>query len=288
MREESENKSTTIESAPLENSETVPAEKAEGSARTVKKPRPTKALPTDRLPLTRQLEVLRGYVAASSYGEKAVPNRAVASVVGLSESSVSSVNSFLLENGLLVRGEGGNTPTPEAVAFGRAAEFDPLTAPKQLASVLGRQWAAQLLLPRLAIRPLEESEALQALAIESGSSQDTRPQLKLILELLTLTGLLQRDGSQYRLGTNRDLPEERPKETAVEAPNGRRVEDGSQATVAVPRGFIVHAFQLRRDLMIKIPLPPDFSAADVKRMYQWLKILPWEADADGAEKGEQS
>lgn len=159
-----------------------------------------------------------------------------------------------------------------------------MTAPKQLGPVLAKQWAAQLLLPRVAIRPLEEQEALQALAVEAGASQDAKPQLKLLLELLTLTGLLLREGNQFRLGTySREAPEERPKEPQTDANNHRSGDEPGQQLVSVPEGFIVHAFQLRRDLRVKIPLPPDFNSADVKRLHQWLKILPWEEE--GTEKG---
>ena len=43
-----------------------------------------------------------------------------------------------------------------------------------------------------------------------------------------------------------------------------------------PADFIPHVFQLRRDLKITLPLPPDLSKKDVERIYRWMQTLPIE------------
>ncbi|MBK7581133.1 MAG: hypothetical protein IPI67_13075 [Myxococcales bacterium] len=47
-----------------------------------------------------------------------------------------------------------------------------------------------------------------------------------------------------------------------------------EQTIQVPASFIAHVFQLRRDLQIMVPLPPDLTAKDVARLYKWLVTLP--------------
>jgi hypothetical protein len=44
----------------------------------------------------------------------------------------------------------------------------------------------------------------------------------------------------------------------------------------VPEDFIVHTYQLRRDLLVKLPLPGDITKKDVDRLYRWLQTLPIE------------
>jgi hypothetical protein len=55
--------------------------------------------------------------------------------------------------------------------------------------------------------------------------------------------------------------------------------DGSQS-IDVPADFILHQFQLRKDLKLTIPFPPDLTQADVRRLYRWMTTLPLEEPAD--------
>jgi hypothetical protein len=50
--------------------------------------------------------------------------------------------------------------------------------------------------------------------------------------------------------------------------------DRSKQTVRVPDTFIAHVFQLRKDMKITVPLPPDLTHADVKRLHRWMVTLP--------------
>ncbi len=46
--------------------------------------------------------------------------------------------------------------------------------------------------------------------------------------------------------------------------------------IDTPSGFMVHPFQLRRDMPIKLALPMDLTAADVDRLAKFLATLPLE------------
>ena len=88
-------------------------------------------------------------------------------------------------------------------------------------------------------------------------------------------------GTRAKNGTTRRRATGRP---AVAGPRPfvedeeEETPDFSEETIPVPEGFIVHPFQLRRDLTIKIALPPDISAKDVARLHKWLQVLPVEDD----------
>jgi hypothetical protein len=55
-------------------------------------------------------------------------------------------------------------------------------------------------------------------------------------------------------------------------------QDAVQQTLNVPGNFILHQFQLRKDLKLAVPLPPDLTQADVARLNRWMKTLPLEED----------
>lgn len=52
--------------------------------------------------------------------------------------------------------------------------------------------------------------------------------------------------------------------------------DPKTQSVRVPAEFIAHVFQLRRDMKVTIPLPPDITRADVNRLHKWMQTLPIE------------
>src|SRR5271157_4144845 len=86
----------------------------------VKKARPAKVLPTDRIAFPRQLDLLRAYAIASGPTGKAVSLNDVASVMKLTASTISLANPFFTDIGLIARIEGGFVPAAEVISFNRA------------------------------------------------------------------------------------------------------------------------------------------------------------------------
>jgi hypothetical protein len=155
--------------------------------------RPTKTLPTDRITFAKQLELLKAWAAASSPPGTAVSNGAVADFMKLNSSTISLANPFFASIGLLIKSEGGYIPSPEVVAYHRAAEYSDNPSHK-LAPLMRDSWFGMALLPKLSFRPLSENEALAVLHDTATASNDYRPQIKMLLEYLIAGGVAQRDG----------------------------------------------------------------------------------------------
>lgn len=157
------------------------------------RPRPTKILPTDRINFTKQLDLLRAWAAASSPPGKAVANAEVAEMVKMQASTVSLANPFFASVGLLQKTEGGYIPSPDVVAYHRAAEYSELPTHK-LAPTIRESWFGIALLPKLSFRAMSENEALAVLHDASQAPGEYRTQIKMLLEYLIAGGVAQREG----------------------------------------------------------------------------------------------
>ncbi len=182
-----------IPAAPVKKSRGRPGPKAGAQ-------RPNKYLPTDRITFSKQLDILRGWAAASGPAGKVVTNNAVADIVKMQASTVSLANAFFVSSGLIVKTEGGSIPCPEVAAFLRAYEWSPETAAQKLAPILQKTWFAEELLSKLAFGPMTENEAVQDLADAAKAAPEYRGQLRILLDYLAAAGLIQRDGNQLKKG----------------------------------------------------------------------------------------
>jgi hypothetical protein len=178
--------------------------------------KPNKFLPTDRITFIRQLDILRGWAAASGPTNKVVSNNDVADIVKMQSSTVSVGNAFFSQNGFLIKADGGYIPAAEIFSFLRAYEWSPETAANKLAPILSKTWFAEELLPRLTFAPLTTDEAIQHLADSCNAGPDYRGQLRYLLDYLAAGGLVEWDGAQVRKGSatvtattapNTDIPQ---------------------------------------------------------------------------------
>ncbi len=161
-----------------------------------KKAKPTKPLPTDRIAYQKQLDVLRAYaIAAESGGGRAVTPQQVANIVKIAPSSVPLVYIFFGEIGLLQRVDGGYLPSPEVVAFNRAYAWNQDTASHKLGPAVQGTWFGQVLMPRLAFRPMDEAEALTVLGEAAGATPEYKAQLALLISYMETAGLVEREGT---------------------------------------------------------------------------------------------
>lgn len=160
--------------------------------------KPTRALPTDRVGFEKQTEVLRAYGAVAE--EEAATSSAISTVVQIHPSSVSVCNPFFLESGLIEKAGTGYKAGADVAAFHHAMEWDPETAGAKLAPTLRDTWYWKVLQPRLTLGSRDEAEAVRVLAEECRAGPSYRPQIKLILDYLTLAGIIVRDGGQIKRG----------------------------------------------------------------------------------------
>jgi hypothetical protein len=198
--------------------------------------KPTKTLPTERITVSKQLDILRAYAAASNNGTKPAPVNEVATIVKMAPSTVSLANAFLSSVGLITRTDTGSyNPSPEVLSFIRAYEWDKDTASYKLAPPLREAWFAKVLIPRLSFDSVEEDTAIALLAEASSAAPEYKKELRMILEFMTIAGIIKRDGNIVRL-VAKELPEATvaPKqETALAEPSAAR----SNASGAVTTTF---------------------------------------------------
>lgn len=198
------NTTETIHTAATPKHKTQEAKKEKRDSKPATKPaassKPTKFLPTDRITFSRQLDILRAWAAASGPLGKPVTNNDVADIVKMQASTVSMANAFFSSIALLTKTEAGYIPSQEVLAFLRNYEWSPETASQKLAPVISKAWFAQELLNKLAFGPLTEDECIQDLADAATAGPDYRGQLRLLLEYLAASGLIQRDGNQVKKG----------------------------------------------------------------------------------------
>jgi hypothetical protein len=166
-----------------------------------KRPKPTKALPTERIRMDKQLQILRAFAALSGATGKAVQIEDVAEATGMKASTVAITPPFFVSIQLLQRSETGFTPSSEVISLQRAHDWNPETAPHKLAPAIRRTWFAEELLPKVAFGPIAETVAIQKLAEASAASPEHEPQLQVLIEYLQVAGLLTRDGGMLRKGT---------------------------------------------------------------------------------------
>jgi hypothetical protein len=180
-------------------------------------PKPNKTLPTERINVSKQLDILRAYAAVSNSGTKPAPVNEVASVMKMAASTVSLANAFLSNIGLIVRTDAGSySPSAEVVSFLRAYEWDKETASYKLAPLLRDTWFSKALLSRLSFNSLEEEAAIAILAEASAAAPEYKKELRMILDFMVAGGLIRRDGSTIKLVT-------------------REAADGAGASTPVPK-----------------------------------------------------
>lgn len=186
---------------------------------------PQEILPTDRVAFEKQLKFLLAYAAASDNGQKSVSNEDIGHLVDMNPSTVSLANTFFVKLGFLIRSGRGYQPAPEVLEYQLANEWDPDNAALKLAPIIEKAWFTQALKPKLQMRPIDESEAISDLAQKARVTPDYRTQIKTLINYLTVSGLVRRDGD--RLSWVRKAPEnvsqtaneplkERPKDTVTQ------------------------------------------------------------------------
>jgi hypothetical protein len=143
-----------------------------------------------------------------------VANSELAKLIGLAPETIAYAVPFFADIGILERSKDGTCiPCEELMAFHRALDWTPETAMHKLGPVFERAWFAGVLLPILRFRSLLEDEALAQLAENSAAGGDYKPQLRMILDLLETTGVIERENGSIRLRRSSSTPANDPAPT---------------------------------------------------------------------------
>ena len=227
------------------------------------KSKPTKALPTDRMSFEKQLRVLRAYPAASGPEQVATSNAEVGKVADIPPTSVSMVNEFMVECGLLVREGLKQRPTQALFDYLSAWEWNQETAGLKLAPAFGTMWFAKALLPKLALRQMTRDEAITYLADEAKASKDYKGQLDLLIDYLAVAGLIVVDGNTVSKSASK-REEEAPPPSQIEKNQSRHENEPDpsdverfsiplpgkpSATIIVPKGLDADDWDMLNSMM---------------------------------------
>lgn len=167
----------------------------EPQPKTIAKPKPIKALPTDRLTFDTQLGVLRAYAAASGHDMQPISNADVGKVADLNPNSVSLCNPFFVDCGLLIREGQKQRPSQAVFDYHAACEWNRETAGQKLHGIFSTTWFAKALLPKLGFRALSVDEAVSFLAEEAKAPKDYKAQLLLLIDYLAISGVIVVEGN---------------------------------------------------------------------------------------------
>jgi hypothetical protein len=189
------------------NSATQPTDEA-GTPPTTKpatpKLKPTQVLPSGRITIGKQLAILRAYAAASGQTAKPVKNSEVGEIAKSNPNTISTANPFFVSTGLIQRAEGGFVPSAEVLAFAHAYEWDSTdaTASHKLAPLIAPTWFAQEVLKKISFGGrLPENDAITTLAQYASAPPDAKPQIKVLIDYLEVTGIVQREGDYLKKGS---------------------------------------------------------------------------------------
>ena len=152
---------------------------------------PAHSLPTSRISFPKQLEVLRAYAASAGQPGRSVSLLDVAKLAPVGKNTLSLGNAFLIDIGLLRRGDGGGfVPAEEVFSFQRAYGWNPETAVQKLAPLLRETWFAKCLAPRIQMRPVGIRDAIAVLAEVARADPKYEGQLGTLLEYLKDGGIV--------------------------------------------------------------------------------------------------
>ncbi|HEY3350742.1 MAG TPA: hypothetical protein VGM13_13280 [Thermoanaerobaculia bacterium] len=170
-----------------------------GTQDTSKGKRPTKGLPTVRMSLDKQLEILRAYAAASGDDGKAVSKVEAAKLAKVHESTPSLLSNFFVDAGLLSREGKKYRPAPEVFSYQKMWQWKKETAAHKLAPVLSRSWFWAVLKPMLTMGSVERTDAIPVLSEAAGATTKDKAELLLLMEWLQAAGLVSSDESRYNV-----------------------------------------------------------------------------------------
>lgn len=205
---------------PIPESDGSSASGGKNKQRAPTRPRPSKALPTDRLKWGQQVNALKAIAVASNYGKEAVGATDIAPRLGIIPATAGLSNQFFMESGLIVREAKGRYKPTEAVnRFVRKHGFDPAGAGLELAGTLSRTWYFQAVRQQLQMGPTTWDSMIRVLADTAGATAEYETQLGFVLSWLEFAGLITTESGMIR------VTETAAEEVGDAAPDGQPTED---------------------------------------------------------------
>lgn len=188
------------------NEDPTSVESDKGNAPSPRRPR--KVLPAKKLSIQKQFDVLRTYAISSTHSRNPVGNNSVGEILGIHANTVSICNPFFVDVGLLSKQGYKFIPAEEVLEYAERVTWDDPDAGYKLAPIIKKSWFAEVLLPRVTLRPITEDQAISFFAEQSGASPEHRNQLGMLLDYLDISGLIVRENGGIKLGSMAQKPRE--------------------------------------------------------------------------------
>ena len=215
-----------------------------------REPKPTKVLPTNRVAIAKQFEIIRAFGACAGSERKAVSNIEVSRIVALHNATVGLLTPFLVDIGLISRVGNGLMPCEEVVDCAGAHEWNAESAFHRVAPILRRTWFFAKLEPKLRFRPLTKNEAIQELSIASSAGPSYRNHLETLLDYLEKAGLVSQEGDQVRLMRVNDAVSESERYMPKDDPTPDSAFRGTVSTsfASQPAGVVAFNISVKVDM----------------------------------------
>jgi hypothetical protein len=238
-----------------------------------RKRRLTRTLPTDRIAFAKQQSILGAYaVAYEKFGSKPVSNDEVGTLVNMAGATISQATAFFVDTGLIIKAEAGKYQPSEALLdYDRSKSFSPEKAWLKLAPSLKTSWFGQEIISRLRLRStMTEDDAIHALADASSAEHVHRDQLRMIIDYMSLTGLVAREAGNLRLGTQAINGETAPETTTPTTTSTTQ----QPPPPAAPPGTETYTLTLdpNKGRKVVVQAPPMVNAKELDRIQKWLAV----------------
>jgi len=230
----------------------------------------TQVIPTSRLTLPKQVEIIRAYGAAFDVSKGPVGIEEVVKFVGMAAATVSQTNAFLQEVGIVRKDGRRFIPASEVMAMNRLYEVNKEKALSKLAPLFEKTWFGTLVIPKLKFRPMAEEDLVHQLFEVATAETQHLQQIRMLIDYLVLVGLVERDGANLKIknGAHDDAPSSAPAAVATAAP---AAEPAAMATAAEPPAavLLLNAEGTRR---VTVKAPATITPAELARIRNWLEF----------------
>lgn len=259
--------SDNLETHPGQEHESVAAETNGGGKRKIL----TQVLPTSRLTLPKQVEIVRAYGAAYDPAKGPVGIEEVAQYVGMAAATVSQTNAFLQEIGLVRKDGRRFIPASEVVAMNRLYELSKEKGMAKLAPLFEKSWFGAIVIPKLKFRPQSEEDIVHQLFEEATAEAVHLPQVRMLIDYLVLVGLVEREGSNLKIknGTGEETLAPAMPAVPVPAAAPAPVVTAPASNEPPPAVLLLNADGSRR---VTVKAPPTITSAELARLRSWLEF----------------